>query len=179
MEMLWPSTKPVSRKPCRNASSTYTESSGDRLLKNPITGIAGCCARAASGHAAAAPPSRNSRRLMSDMGACFPRLVPMKRSQGITERTAGPWATPEVFWNWTKDERPLRRLAVVKGAGTRAGLIPGGRPRERSYTTVGLAWYAFRSADPQLGGDQHGSSRPDAKISSCVGKEAQGVRVRA
>src|SRR5262249_7786954 len=25
--------------------------------RNPITGIAGCCARAASGHAAAAPPS--------------------------------------------------------------------------------------------------------------------------
>ena len=34
------------------------------LLRNPITGIAGCCARAASGHAAAAPPSSvmNSRR---------------------------------------------------------------------------------------------------------------------
>ncbi len=32
----------------------------------PITDIAGCCARAASGHVAAAPPSRvmNSRRLM-------------------------------------------------------------------------------------------------------------------
>ena len=35
--------------------------------RNPITGIAGCCARAASGHAAAAPPSSvmNSRRLHS------------------------------------------------------------------------------------------------------------------
>src|SRR5262249_27676814 len=33
---------------------------------NPTTGIAGCCARAASGHAAAAPPSAasNSRRPM-------------------------------------------------------------------------------------------------------------------
>jgi hypothetical protein len=38
--------------------------------KNPTTGIAGCCARAASGHATAAPPSSvmNSRRLMSDIG---------------------------------------------------------------------------------------------------------------
>jgi hypothetical protein len=38
--------------------------------KNPTTGIAGCCARAASGHAAAAPPSSvmNWRRLISDMG---------------------------------------------------------------------------------------------------------------
>src|SRR5262249_26777153 len=34
--------------------------------RNPITGIAGCCARAASGHAAANPPSAasNSRRAM-------------------------------------------------------------------------------------------------------------------
>ena len=36
----------------------------DVLRKNPITGIAGCCARAASGHVAAAPPSSvmSSRR---------------------------------------------------------------------------------------------------------------------
>src|SRR5262245_43010220 len=36
--------------------------------RNPMTGIAGCCARAASGHAAA-PPSNvmNSRRLMLDI----------------------------------------------------------------------------------------------------------------
>jgi uncharacterized protein DUF4142 len=27
------------------------------VLRNPITGIAGCCARAANGHVAAAPPS--------------------------------------------------------------------------------------------------------------------------
>jgi len=34
--------------------------------KNPITGIAGCCARAASGHATAALPSvaKNFRRPM-------------------------------------------------------------------------------------------------------------------
>jgi len=43
-------------------------SSGDLLLRNPITGIAACCPRAASGHAAAAPPSSvmNARRLMED-----------------------------------------------------------------------------------------------------------------
>ena len=37
---------------------------GDAVSRNPITGIAGCCARAASGHATAAPPSSvmNSRR---------------------------------------------------------------------------------------------------------------------
>jgi hypothetical protein len=39
---------------------------GDVLFKYPITGIAGCCAPAASGHAAAAPPSSdmNWRRLI-------------------------------------------------------------------------------------------------------------------
>jgi hypothetical protein len=35
-------------------------------LRKPITGVAGCCARAVSGHAAAAPPSvaKNFRRPM-------------------------------------------------------------------------------------------------------------------
>jgi hypothetical protein len=37
---------------------------GDPALRKPVTGIAGCCARAASGQVAAAPPSSvmNSRR---------------------------------------------------------------------------------------------------------------------
>jgi hypothetical protein len=50
------------------------------FARNP-TGIAACCARAASGHAAAAPPSSvmNSRRLMP-----VPRLVP-------TPDTRRPW----------------------------------------------------------------------------------------
>ena len=44
-------------------------------LSKPITGIAGCCARAASGHAAAAPPRSvmNSRRCNR-----------FKRIQGLT-----------------------------------------------------------------------------------------------
>jgi hypothetical protein len=39
---------------------------GDALLRNPITGIAVCCARAVNGDAAAAPPSSvmNARRAM-------------------------------------------------------------------------------------------------------------------
>ena len=42
---------------------------GMLAMRNPITGIAGCCARAASGHAAAAPPSSvmNSRRLIDHL----------------------------------------------------------------------------------------------------------------
>jgi len=41
----------------------------DEPLRNPVIDIAGCCARAATDHAAAPPRSvMNSRRLMSDMG---------------------------------------------------------------------------------------------------------------
>jgi hypothetical protein len=51
-------------KPFRNAAMGRAIGLGDKLLRNPITGIASCCARAASGHAAAAPPSvaKNFRR---------------------------------------------------------------------------------------------------------------------
>ena len=47
------------------------EASADAARRNPTTGIAGCCARAASGQETAAPPTTvmNSRRLM-----CFPQV---------------------------------------------------------------------------------------------------------
>ena len=46
------------------------EKEAEAPLRSPIIGIAGCCARAASGHATAAPPMSvmKSRRLMSNMG---------------------------------------------------------------------------------------------------------------
>src|SRR5262249_34975005 len=46
-------------------ASTWLASRSEPLSK-PITGSAGCCARAANGHAAVAPPMSvmNSRRLM-------------------------------------------------------------------------------------------------------------------
>src|SRR5262245_25565408 len=52
--------------PRRNAVTNRVRSAGDKPLRNPITGIADCCACAASGHAVAAPPSAasNSRRPM-------------------------------------------------------------------------------------------------------------------
>jgi hypothetical protein len=59
-----PSTKPASLSPLRNAVARSVLVAPS--LRNPITGMAGCCARAASGHAVAAPPSSvmNSRRLI-------------------------------------------------------------------------------------------------------------------
>ena len=54
-------------RPSLSASTILPESFSDRLLRNPTTGIATCCARAATGHAATAPPRRlvNSRRRIS------------------------------------------------------------------------------------------------------------------
>src|SRR5262249_33947093 len=52
----------------------------DEPLRNPVIGIAGCCACAASGHAAAPPSSvMNWRRLMSSMGSSPEPAVPAYR----------------------------------------------------------------------------------------------------
>src|SRR5262249_44471853 len=60
----------VSLRPLRNAAALRALASADPSRINPTTGIADCCARAASGQTAAAPPRSvmNSRRLMSDIG---------------------------------------------------------------------------------------------------------------
>src|SRR5262245_10888859 len=58
-----PSMNPTSFRPWRNAARRLAMPSDDLLSRKPITGRVGCCARAASGHAAA-PLSRvmKSRR---------------------------------------------------------------------------------------------------------------------
>src|SRR5262249_24864402 len=57
MATFLPSTNPASFRPCRKGSTIYAKPVAGVLLRNPATGIAACCARTASGHAAAAPPS--------------------------------------------------------------------------------------------------------------------------
>jgi hypothetical protein len=52
-----PSANPLSLRPRRNSSMRSAHSAGDGVMSAPITGIAGCCARAATGQAAA-PPRR-------------------------------------------------------------------------------------------------------------------------
>src|SRR5262244_1428702 len=60
-----PSTWPTSLRPRRNARKRSVIASGDLGSRSPITGIAACCARAASGHATVPPSSvMNSRRLI-------------------------------------------------------------------------------------------------------------------
>src|SRR5262249_59144896 len=65
MATFFPSTKPASPKPLRNPARRLAFGSGEPECRNPITGMADCCARATSGRASAAPPSvKNSRRFI-------------------------------------------------------------------------------------------------------------------
>src|SRR5215831_14972878 len=66
MATFLPSPNPASFRPCRKGSTVYAKPVAGVLLRNPITGIVPCCARAASGHTAATPPSSemNSRLLV-------------------------------------------------------------------------------------------------------------------
>src|SRR5262249_42906755 len=74
--------------------------SGDSLLRNPITGIAACCARAASGQAAAPPSAaRNSRRPMvtvirSSRARCVSGTIPRYERAVFTFEEAGCWLLP-------------------------------------------------------------------------------------
>src|ERR1039458_7254293 len=64
-----PSIQPSLRNCCTKAAVQSLQAEDVLAPKNPMVGsFAGCCARAANGHAAAAPPRSvmNSRRLMSD-----------------------------------------------------------------------------------------------------------------
>jgi Tripartite tricarboxylate transporter family receptor len=65
-----PSTYPVSLRPLWKPPTQRASPWADPSRINPITGIAGCCDRAASGHATVAPPSSvmNSRRFIRSIG---------------------------------------------------------------------------------------------------------------
>ena len=85
MVTFWPSKKPASPRPLRNACKTSPVSSGERALINPITGLAACCARAENGQAAAAPPRSvmKSRRLIAAPEASGQAIVSaLKQSAG-------------------------------------------------------------------------------------------------
>jgi hypothetical protein len=60
---------------------------GERLLRNLITGIAGCCARAISGHVAASPSNAmNSRRLI-----VMHHGNSWRRRQDISSQSSSHW----------------------------------------------------------------------------------------
>jgi hypothetical protein len=60
---VWPSTYPASFSPWRNARRRIVYASGDALLRNPITFIAGCCARRDR------PPSRRATEKRDELAA--------------------------------------------------------------------------------------------------------------
>src|SRR5262249_51550158 len=76
-------SKPVSPRPLRKAAAICAYSQDDPPLRNPIIGIAVCCARAASGHAAAPPSSvMNSRRFTSVAHLLRPKITHLGRGGG-------------------------------------------------------------------------------------------------
>src|SRR5262245_332472 len=93
MTTFRPSSNPASPRPCWNAPTNCVELAAAALRRNPITGIGGCCARAASGHDAAAPPSSamNSRLLTSNM-ELPPGLLP-RGDEGVGSRSHAPTHT--------------------------------------------------------------------------------------
>ena len=84
------------------------------IAEEPTTGIAGCCARAASGHAAVLPsPAMNSRRRIADLQADRNKSSAIKVA-GKPSRTAGP-AAMSLAGPWPT--RPIRfRAGPLIGA---------------------------------------------------------------
>src|SRR5262245_22402693 len=104
---FWPSTKPASFKPSRNAATRCAEAVSDVLRRKPITGIEACCARAERGHATTALPSAmNSRRLIEpprqgrgDSGrlpALSAHRIGLLHCNGLTESRAAVGSQPGV-----------------------------------------------------------------------------------
>ena len=81
----------------------------DRVLRKPITGIAACCARAASGHAAAAPLNSvmKSRRFTEGIRGLRRRWppYPCRAEQGDQKHRSAP------------DPPTIRALSAERMAG--------------------------------------------------------------
>src|SRR5262249_1016614 len=127
-----PSTWPVSFRPWRNARSRSVNASGDTGWKNPTTGIAGCCARAASGQTATPLPRSaiNSRRLMGaypkakDHEPILARCIGQKACRRSVRLDAGIVNHLAPLLSFVRDE-----LAEVGSRAWKCGGAPLGKPR--------------------------------------------------
>ena len=89
MTAFWPSANPCSLNPLRKLANCFAFNSGDPIPRTPITGIVGCCARAAIGHAGATAEQRDeltpfhsitsSVRASSDTGISRPSAAAVFR----------------------------------------------------------------------------------------------------
>src|SRR5262249_761658 len=84
----------MSFKPWLNAATDDTAAVGEKRARYPTTGIAGCCARAASDHATAAPPNTviNERRFTARSLSAFGRMpFPLAPSTGLRRNLPYPF----------------------------------------------------------------------------------------
>ena len=123
-------------------------------LRKPITGSAGCCARAASGHAAAAPPSSvmNSRRLTWSIGDFLPRVLESSLSQDAGQ---GTWDRPEFVLN-RREALALFHFTITSHQSDscarprRRARHRSARPRRGSSVAMpGPVWFAGTSASSE------------------------------
>jgi hypothetical protein len=94
-------------QPWQNARRRSAHRSGESLPRKPTTGIAGCCARAASGHAAIAPP----RSVMTDPARMFNGSLTLD-----PELAAGASAGPPLRIGTGRPRRSRRGLLQVARA---------------------------------------------------------------
>src|SRR5262249_49316705 len=118
--------KPASFRPWRNAVMRSVLSVSAPLPRNPITGIAACCALAASGHATAPPSSvMNSRRLIvapRGQNHAPHRLTAVR----VLERGEGDANCDQLFWAGNVGSGPHDRVKTGKAQNRQmfSGLHP-------------------------------------------------------
>jgi hypothetical protein len=130
--------------PCMKAAVAAGRPSAVVLPRIPITGFAGCCAPATSGHAAAPPsPAMNSRRRIchpseAAVRAAYPGLDGMgtgqfRRSPAHTDGRPGCGAGPPMRRPWRPLSEQVPPPLVTKSAARfvewPGGLSPPGSPR--------------------------------------------------
>src|SRR5215831_19342672 len=133
---------------CCVYENSTTEISWLSWCADPITGIARCCARAASGHATAAPPraASNFRRPMVTVirhsrARCVKGMIPRHERVVFTFKEAGCWLLPPLLLPPTLGERhPIglaHRLLAVRRRVVLM-LAKGQRPHPRRTNRRGV-----------------------------------------